>query len=52
MNQREFDADLYTKFDDTGFLMRFPEDSAGYRDNPIRKLFEQDKEVDVEDREL
>ena len=51
MNQREFDADLYTKFDDTGFLMKFPEDSAGYLDNPIRKIFEQDKNVDVEEED-
>jgi hypothetical protein len=49
MNQREFDADLYTKFDDTGFLMKFPEDSVGYLDNPIRKLFEQDIDLAVED---
>jgi len=49
MTQHEFDQDLKVRFDDTGFLMQFPEDSAGYRDNPIRKLFEQDKEVDVED---
>ena len=49
MTQDQFDKDLYIKYDDTGFLMPIPEDSAGYRDNPIRKLFEQDKEVDVED---
>ena len=49
MTQREFDADLKVRYDDTGFLTPIPEDSAGYRDNPIRKLFEQDKEVDVED---
>jgi hypothetical protein len=44
VNQIEFDQDLNTKFDDTGFRMKFPEDSAGYQDNPIRRIFEGDEE--------
>ena len=51
MEQWEFDADLKIRYDDTGFLMSFPEDTVGYQDNPIRRLFEQIKEVDVEDEE-
>lgn len=51
MNQHEFDQDLKVRYDDTGFLMSFPENAAGYGDNPIRRLFEQIKEVDVEDEE-
>ena len=51
MTQHEFDQDLKVRYDDTGFLMSFPEDTAGYQDNPIRRLFEQIKEVDVEDEE-
>jgi hypothetical protein len=51
MEQWEFDADLTVRYDDTGFLMSFPEDTAGYQDNPIRRLFEQIKEVDVEDED-
>lgn len=51
MNQFEFDADLNLRYDDTGFLMQFPEDSAGYQDNPIRKLFERPEELDVQDEE-
>jgi hypothetical protein len=51
MNQWDFDADLKVRYDDTGFLMSFPEDAAGYQDNPIRRLFEQIKEIDVEDED-
>lgn len=49
MTQREFDQDLKIRYDDTGFLMPIPENSDGYRDNPIRKLFERVEELDVED---
>lgn len=51
MNQHEFDADLNMRYDDTGLFMNFPEDSAGYTNNPIRTLFEQIEDLDVEDEE-
>lgn len=51
MNQRDFDADLLVRHDDTGVLMPFPEQEDGFADNPIRKLFEQEEELDVEDGE-
>jgi hypothetical protein len=51
MTQNEFDQDLKVRYDDTGLSMKFPEESAGYQDNPIRRLFEQIEEVDVEDEE-
>ena len=51
MNQQEFDADLNMRYDDTGLLMPTPEDSAGYTDNPILKLFERVEDLDVEDEE-
>lgn len=51
MNQWDFDADLKVRYDDTGLSMKFPEDTAGYQDNPIRRLFEQIEEIDVEDEE-
>ena len=35
-----FDADLKMDHDDTGSAMTFPEQEEGYRDNPIRILFE------------
>lgn len=49
MNQREFDADLLVRYDDTGSRMPFPEQEDGFADNPIRKLFEQTEDLDVED---
>jgi hypothetical protein len=51
MTQRAFDADLKVAYDDTGVLMPFPEQEEGFCDNPIRKLFEQTEELDVEDGE-
>jgi len=53
MTQRDFDADLNIKFDDTGDFMKFPEQEEGFEDNPIRQLFEQveDLEVKEEDEE-
>jgi hypothetical protein len=48
MTQRDFDADLKVTYDDTGVLMPFPEQEDGFCDNPIRKLFEQVEETDVE----
>ena len=51
MNQRAFDADLKVAYDDTGVLMPFPEQEEGFCDNPIRRLFEQTEELDVEDGE-
>jgi len=49
MTQRDFDADLNIRYDDTGSRMLFPEQEEGFVDNPIRKLFEQTEELDVED---
>jgi hypothetical protein len=49
MNQRDFDEDLNINFDDTGDLMKFPEQEDGFRDNPIRRLFERVEDLDVED---
>lgn len=43
MNQQQFDEDLKIKFDDTGDLMRFPEQEEGFLENPIRRIFEGDK---------
>jgi hypothetical protein len=51
MTQRDFDADLNVRYDDTGFLMPFPEQEEGFADNPIRKLFERTEDLDVEDGE-
>jgi hypothetical protein len=51
MTQSQFDADLKISYDDTGVLMPFPEQEEGFCDNPIRKLFEQTEELDVEDGE-
>jgi hypothetical protein len=51
MTQDQFDKDLTIRFDDTGALMPFPEQEEGFEDNPIRRLFEQIEEVDVEDEE-
>ena len=52
MNQWSFDADLKVAYDDTGVLMPFPEqEEEGFCDNPIRKLFEQVEEEDVEEEE-
>jgi hypothetical protein len=51
MTQRDFDKDLSINYDDTGVLMPFPEQEEGFCDNPIRKLFEQTEELDVEDGE-
>jgi hypothetical protein len=48
MNQRDFDADLLVCHDDTGNRMPFPEQEDGFADNPIRKLFEQVEDLDVE----
>jgi hypothetical protein len=48
MNQFSFDADLNVRFDDTGALMPFPEQEDGFEDNPIRQLFEQVEDLDVE----
>ena len=49
MNQWSFDADLKVAYDDTGVLMPFPEQEEGFCDNPIRRLFEQVEETDVEE---
>jgi len=49
MNQWTFDADLKVAYDDTGVLMPFPEQEEGFCDNPIRRLFEQVEETDVEE---
>jgi len=51
MNQWSFDADLKVAYDDTGVLMPFPEQEEGFCDNPIRRLFEQVEEEDVEEEE-
>ena len=48
MNQSQFDADLNIRFDDTGALMKFPEQEEGFEDNPIQKLFERVEDLDVE----
>jgi|LakMenEpi03Aug12_release.lakeMendotaPanAssembly.Ray.scaffolds.fasta_scaffold03885_32 hypothetical protein len=42
MTQRDFDADLNIKFDDTGDFMKFPEQEEGFWENPIRRIFEGD----------
>jgi hypothetical protein len=49
MNQRDFDEDLNINFDDTGSLMKFPEQEEGFLDNPIRMLFERSNVLSVED---
>jgi hypothetical protein len=49
MTQEQFDKDLKVTYDDTGVLMPFPEQEEGFCDNPIRKLFEQIEETDVEE---
>jgi hypothetical protein len=51
MNQWSFDADLKVAYDDTGVLMPFPEQEEGFCDNPIRRLFEQVEEEDVQEEE-
>jgi len=51
MTQDQFDKDLLIRHDDTGVLMPFPEQEEGFCDNPIRKLFEQVEDLDVEDGE-
>ena len=51
MTQDQFDKDLKVTYDDTGVLMPFPEQEEGFCDNPIRKLFEQVEETDVEEEE-
>ena len=48
MTQDQFDKDLTVRFDDTGVLMPFPEQEDGFEDNPIRQLFEQVEDLDVE----
>ena len=48
MNQRDLDKDLKIRYDDTGDLMPFPEQEEGFNDNPIRLLFEQVEDLDVE----
>lgn len=48
MNQHDFDADLTIRYDDTGALMRFPEQEEGFEDNPIRQLFERVEDLEVE----
>ena len=48
MNQRDLDRDLKIRYDDTGDLMPFPEQEEGFDDNPIRQLFEQVEDLDVE----
>ena len=48
MTQDQFDKDLTVRFDDTGALMPFPEQEDGFEDNPIRQLFEQVEDLDVE----
>jgi len=49
MTQSQFDDDLKITYDDTGVLMPFPEQEDGFRDNPIRRLFERVEEEDVEE---
>jgi hypothetical protein len=49
VNQQQFNDDLNINFDDTGDFMQFPEQEEGFRDNPIRRLFEQDEDLDVEE---
>ena len=51
MNQKQFDDDLKVAYDDTGVLMPFPEQEEGFCDNPIRRLFEQVEEEDVQEEE-
>lgn len=48
MNQFDFDKDLTIRYDDTGFLMPFPEEEEGFEDNPIRQLFERVEDLEVE----
>ena len=48
MNQEQFDKDLKIRYDDTGALMPFPEQEEGFEDNPIKLLFEQVEDLDVE----
>jgi len=48
MNQRDLDKDLLIRYDDTGFLMPFPEQEEGFEDNPIQQLFERVEDLDVE----
>jgi hypothetical protein len=49
MTQQQFDADLKVAYDDTGVMMPFPEQEEGFCENPIKKLFEQIDETDVEE---
>jgi hypothetical protein len=49
MTQDQFDKDLKVTYDDTGVMMPFPEQEEGFCDNPIRRLFEQVEETDVEE---
>jgi hypothetical protein len=49
MTQDQFDKDLKVTYDDTGVMMPFPEQEEGFCDNPIRLLFEQVEETDVEE---
>jgi hypothetical protein len=49
MTQKQFDDDLRVAYDDTGVMMPFPEQEEGFCDNPIRKLFEQVEEEDVQE---
>jgi hypothetical protein len=51
MTQRDFDEDLTINFDDTGCLMRFPEQEEGFDDNPIAKLFDEIEEEEDNDEE-
>lgn len=51
MNQSQFDKDLTIRYDDTGFLMQFPEQEEGFEDNPIRQLFEQIDGDDVKEED-
>ena len=51
MTQKQFDDDLRVAYDDTGVMMPFPEQEEGFCDNPIRKLFEQIEEEDVQEEE-
>jgi hypothetical protein len=51
MTQDQFDKDLLIRHDDTGVLMPFPEQEEGFCDNPIRRLFEQVEEEDVQEEE-
>lgn len=49
MTQSQFDEDLNISYDDTGILMPFPEQEEGFLENPIRRLFENDKPTEEEE---